>query len=150
VQRREVAAAVVVLNRQRKRRVNVARLRGVIGRAAAVLNARAGDVVVLLGRDLALRRLNRSYRGKDAATDVLAFEGGRGSGVLGDIVISIDAAERNAAGEGHSLVEELEVLVLHGWLHLLGYDHESDQGAMMRLERRLRRKVLTARSGAHA
>lgn len=140
----------MVLNRQRKRRVSVARLRGVIERAAVVLNARAGDVVVLLGRDPALRRLNRSYRGKDAATDVLAFEGGRGSGVLGDIVISINAAERNAAGEGHSLAEELEVLVLHGWLHLLGYDHENDQGAMMRIERRLRRKVLTARSGARA
>ena len=140
----EAATAVVVLDRQRKRRVSATRLRGVIERASAALHARGGDVVVLLGRDPLLRRLNRSYRGKDAATDVLAFEGGKNSGVLGDIVISIDAAERNAGNEGHSLADELEVLVLHGWLHLIGYDHESDRGAMTRIERRLRRKVLAA------
>lgn len=138
------ASDVTVLDRQRKRRVSTARLRRVIEAAAAALNGAGGDVVIVLGRDPLLRRLNCAYRGKDVATDVLAFEGDGAADALGDIVISVDAAERNAAGEGHSLAEELDILVLHGWLHLLGYDHERDRGAMTRIERRLRRQVLLA------
>lgn len=138
------ASDVTVLDRQRKRRVNGARLQRVIEGAATALKASGGEVVIVLARDALLRQLNRAYRGKDAATDVLAFEGGEGADALGDIVISIDAAERNANGAGHSLADELDILVLHGWLHLLGYDHESDQGAMTRIERRLRRQVLQA------
>jgi probable rRNA maturation factor len=138
--------AVVVLDRQRKRRVSAARLQGVVARAAGALGRGTGEVAIVLGRDALLRRLNRSYRGKDAPTDVLSFSGTRGSGTLGDIVISVDAAERNAAGEGHSLSEELDILVLHGWLHLLGYDHERDRG-VARLERRLRLRVLSPGGG---
>jgi probable rRNA maturation factor len=139
---RTLNGEVLVLNRQRRRRVSEERLRGVVERAAAALSAGKGDVAIVISRDALLRRLNRSYRKKDAATDVLSFGSARAAGSLGDIVISVDAAERNAASEGHSLTEELEILVLHGWLHLLGYDHERDRGTMKRLEQRLRRRVL--------
>ncbi len=61
---------------------------------------------------------------------------------LGDIVISVKTAERNARGEGRRLAQELDILALHGFLHLLGYDHETDDGAMDRLEGRLRRRLL--------
>jgi len=137
-----------VLDRQRKRRVSTVRLRRVIEAAAAALNGAGGEVAIVLGRDPLLRRLNRAYSGKDVATDVLAFEGDGAADALGDIIISVDAAERNAAGEGHSLAEELDILVLHGWLHLLGYDHERDRGTMKRIERRLRRQVLPVGRGA--
>jgi len=132
-----------VLNRQRSRRVNGARLAGVIDGLAAGLGRRAlsGEVVVLLGGDRIVRRLNRTYRHKDAATDVLAFPRAGGPGSLGDIVISVETAARNALRGGRPLQRELEILTLHGALHLLGYDHERDDGKMQRLERRLRRRL---------
>ena len=141
---------MAVIGRQRKRRVSADRLRAVVERATAALGKGAGEVAIVLGRDALLHRLNSAFRGKDAPTDVLSFEGARGTGVLGDVVISIDAAERNARAQGHGLAQELDLLVLHGWLHLLGYDHERDQGTMKRIERRLRRDVLRADRGAQA
>jgi probable rRNA maturation factor len=102
-----------------------------------------GDVVVALVSDGRMRALNRTYRGVDHATDVLSFPtaptpGHDGS--LGDIVIATGVAARQAAEAGHGLQTELRVLALHGLLHLLGYDHERDQGQMARFESRLRRK----------
>ncbi|MGE3276153.1 MAG: rRNA maturation RNase YbeY [Vicinamibacterales bacterium] len=106
--------------------------------------AARGEVSVAVVSDTRVRTLNRSYRGKDAATDVLSFPGeGRGPGgrrFLGDIVIAGGVATRQAREAGHSLSTELRVLALHGLLHLLGYDHESDDGRMARAEARLRRK----------
>lgn len=136
--------AVTVLDRQRARKVAPRRLSGVVSRAAAALGvgAEAGEVVVVLGRDALLRELNRSYRHKDAPTDVLSFPQAGGAGSLGDIVISVETAGRNARAGRRTFARELEVLTLHGFLHLLGYDHEVDDGAMMRLERDLRRRVL--------
>jgi probable rRNA maturation factor len=135
---------VTVLNRQRARAVDARRLAGVVARAAGILGvgAEAGEVVVLIGRDALLRQLNRSYRQKDRPTDVLSFPHAGGAGSLGDIAISVDTAGRNARAGGRSLALELETLTLHGFLHLLGYDHEVDDGTMARLERRLRRSVL--------
>ena len=94
--------------------------------------------------DRAMRRLNRDFRGKDKTTDVLSFPGeatpeGRH---LGDIVISVPTAGRQAGERGHALDREVRTLLLHGVLHCLGYDHESDRGEMEKLERRLRRKWL--------
>ncbi len=131
---------VVLLNRQR-RPVSAPRLRRVLGGAAATLGVR-GELSLVLAGDGLLHRLNRTYRGKDRATDVLSFPGDGTDGCLGDIVISVATAERNARGLGRTLPQELDVLALHGFLHVLGHDHETDGGAMERLERRLRRRLL--------
>lgn len=119
-----------------------------------------GEVTVALVSDGRMRALNRSFRGKDYATDVLSFpvaasdraaitplprtKGGP-TGYLGDIVIATGVAQRQADESGHSVGTELRILALHGLLHLLGYDHETDDGRMARVERKLRRKAgLTA------
>ncbi|MCC7153780.1 MAG: rRNA maturation RNase YbeY [Bryobacterales bacterium] len=91
----------------------------------------------LLTSDAHLRRLNRQFRGKDVSTDVLSFPLSGGS--LGDVAVSIQTAARQAAEFGHDLETEIEILMLHGVLHLLGHDHESDRGAMRRTETRWRR-----------
>lgn len=101
-------------------------------------------------RDDAMRPLNRDWRGKDRTTDVLSFPqperpGGR---ALGDVVVSVDAAERQARERGHRLEAELLRLLVHGYLHLLGYDHErgaEDARLMRREERRLLAAVAKAR-----
>lgn len=112
--------------------------------AAVAPRAARGVVTVALVSDARMRVLNRAYRGADYATDVLSFAGapaaGREPALLGDIVIAVGVARRQAAQAGHALNTELRLLALHGLLHLLGYDHESDQGEMARVERRLRRK----------
>ncbi|WP_396625318.1 rRNA maturation RNase YbeY [Luteitalea sp.] len=115
---------------------------------AATAPARArGSVTVVLVGDTAMRRLNREWRDKDYATDVLSFpaddDGPRVRGQqrhLGDIVIATGVATRQAREAGHAYGTELKVLALHGLLHLLGYDHETDEGQMRRVEARLRRK----------
>ena len=132
---------VTLLNRQRRRRVSAARLRRVLAGAAASLGVK-GELALVLAGDRLLRRLNRQYRGKDRPTDVLSFPGDGGEAGLGDVVISVATAERNARGLGRTLPQELDVLALHGLLHVLGHDHETDDGTMDRLERRLRRRVL--------
>ncbi len=107
---------------------------------AGIAPARArGEVTVAIAPDTRVRALNRRFRRKDAATDVLSFPSGEPDN-LGDIVIAAGVAARQARAAGHSLQTELRVLALHGLLHLLGYDHEHDDGRMARLERRLRRQ----------
>ena len=106
-----------------------------------------GDVCLALISDRRMRALNRQFRGKDQVTDVLSFPAKGGSaasapsaaGFLGDIVIAEGMAKRQAKEHGHSLKIEVQTLALHGLLHLLGYDHETDDGRMSRVEARLRR-----------
>jgi probable rRNA maturation factor len=102
-----------------------------------------GQVTVLLTTDAAIRRLNRQFRGKNKPTDVLSFpaEGLAAEGIAGDLAISVTTALSQAAEQGHSLSTEIKVLVLHGLLHLAGYDHEADEGKMARRERLLRAKL---------
>jgi probable rRNA maturation factor len=135
---------VVLLNRQRRRAVRPARVRRVLRAAARDLGV-TGELAVVLAGDRTLRTLNARYRGKDKPTDVLSFPGPGGEEGLGDVVISLETAARNARALGRTLPQELDVLALHGFLHVLGYDHETDDGTMDRLERRLRRKLLAAR-----
>ena len=130
----------MVLDRQRRRRVDAARLRRVLTGAAAGLGVE-GEVALVLGGDRLLHRLNRQYRKKDKPTDVLSFPGDGAEGSLGDIVISLDTAAKNARSLGRTLPQELDVLALHGFLHVLGHDHETDDGTMDRIERRLRRRL---------
>jgi probable rRNA maturation factor len=102
-----------------------------------------GEFSVLLTGDDRLRALNFQFRGKDKATDVLSFpalpqaaNGAQG----GDLAISLDTASTQAAAYGHTLQMEVKILILHGLLHLAGYDHERDQGQMRRRESRLRKQ----------
>lgn len=99
-----------------------------------------GEVNVLVAGDVVLRRLNRDFRGKDTPTDVLSFPAQQ-RGLAGDIAISADTARASARRLGHSTADELKVLVLHGLLHLAGYDHETDAGEMRRREALLRRRL---------
>jgi probable rRNA maturation factor len=106
-----------------------------------VAPARArGDVAIALVSDARMRALNQRYRGAGYATDVLSFPAEAGDPPLGDLVIATGVAARQARAAGHSLATELKVLALHGLLHLLGHDHEVDDGAMARVEARLRRQ----------
>ena len=110
-----------------------------------------GEVAIALVTDRHIRTLNRQYRGKDAATDVLSFpaedvrlkpEARHDPRPLGDLAIATGVARRQARQHGHSYAAELRVLALHGFLHLLGYDHDDadDHGRMARAEARLRRR----------
>ena len=96
----------------------------------------------LITGDVELRRLNRQYRRKDYATDVLSFPAAKipsGEKTLGELAISADRALQQAGDCGHSLADELRILMLHGTLHLMGMDHESDAGEMARAESRWRK-----------
>ena len=109
-----------------------------------------GEITLAFASDARVRALNRTYRGVDTATDVLSFTPdlplGNAAGAratrpyLGDIVIARGVARRQARAQAHAESTEWRVLALHGLLHLLGYDHEADTGAMRRLEQRLRRR----------
>lgn len=99
-----------------------------------------GEVDILLTHDAEIHRLNREFRGKDAATDVLSFPAAAPQ-AGGDIAISVTTARRQAKSAGHELSTEIKVLILHGMLHLAGYDHESDHGQMRRREQLLRRQL---------
>lgn len=166
--RKGATLAVAVVSRQRRRRVDQGRLKRVLAAAAEILGV-TGEVALVLAGDRAVRTLNRDYRGKDRPTDVLSFPGPcgehalleaqrsvprcpecrGGEATLGDIVISLDTAARNAASLARTLPQELDVLALHGFLHVLGLDHESDDGTMGRVEAQLRERLLkTARRAA--
>jgi probable rRNA maturation factor len=146
VRRASTHLEVVLLNQQRRRRVPAARLRRVIQDAARALRV-SGEVALVLTNDAPVRRLNARYRHQNKPTDVLSFPGPGGDAGLGDIVISLDTAARNAPRFGRTLGEELQILTLHGFLHVLGYDHETDDGTMDRLEARLRRRLLGVSEG---
>ena len=99
-----------------------------------------GDLSIAIVSDRRMRALNRQFRGKDKVTDVLSFPADS-RGFMGDIVIAAGVSKRQAREAGHSAQTELRVLALHGLLHLLGYDHDGDDGRMARAEARLRKKA---------
>jgi len=161
----------LILNLQDKYIVNTPRLREYVRELRRALGLGTRNYNLCLVDDREIRRLNALHRGLDRDTDVLSFawdaawteprpqrsrdrgwgKQTRGSAkeratrefrnFMGDIVISVDTARRNARLEGHSTLNEIRWLVLHGLLHLLGYDHESDQGEMVRLELALRARL---------
>ena len=116
----------------------------------AELAPEAASFTVRLASDREMRRLNRTYRGRDYPTDVLSFPGeatpeGRH---LGDVVVAVPVARRQAAAAGHPPATELRVLLLHGALHCLGHDHETDEGEMERLEAALRERWIPVAAAA--
>ncbi len=161
----------LIVNQQDNYVVNIPRLREYLGKLKRALRLGKRDCNVCLVDDKEIRRLNAFYLGRDRATDVLSFpwigqqkhatprpRNGRAQArrkcqrsrefaapefrnFLGDIVISVGTARRNARRDGHSTLHEIRWLVLHGLLHLLGYDHERDRGEMARRELALRRRM---------
>jgi probable rRNA maturation factor len=115
-------------------------LAGFLAAAQAAVRVK-GQVTVLLTTDAAIKKLNRQFRGKNTATDVLSFPASGLGGIAGDLAISVTTALGQAAEQGHSLATEIKVLVLHGLLHLAGFDHEVDDGEMARRERVLRARL---------
>ena len=108
-------------------------------RVLRAVDAEPDELSIAFVDDHSMRELNRKFRRKNKTTDVLTF---RGDGpLLGEIVISIDQARRQAAGEKHSLPTEVRYLILHGILHAMGYDHETDKGEMNALDLKVRAKV---------
>ena len=164
----------MVLNRQRGVRVDIAGARTFVRRLRAALKLGRREFNVCLVDDGAIARLNSDFRGKAVATDVLSFPwvaaevgtarapkrsarrsesqdqnkaGREFDGFLGDVVISAETARRNARAEGHSTANEIRWLILHGLLHLLGYDHATDGGEMTALELSLRERLGIASGG---
>ena len=101
-----------------------------------------GEVEVLLTSDAEIKRLNKAFRGKNKATDVLSFPAPEeAEGVAGDLAVSLDTAAKQAAEHGHTLRDEVRILLLHGLLHLAGEDHETDAGEMRARESELRKRL---------
>jgi probable rRNA maturation factor len=144
----------MILNRQRAVRVSPVALGRFLSKVQQTLKLGPDSVAVCLVEDREIARLNKLYRGKRGPTDVLSFpttnqhlQLQRGSGkngqgqFLGDIAISPAAARRNARYIDRTIQQELRILILHGVLHLMGYDHEMDHGEMERKETKLRRQL---------
>jgi probable rRNA maturation factor len=100
-----------------------------------------GEANVLLTSDEGIRKLNHRFRKKNKPTDVLSFPAESVPWLIGDLAISVETARKQAEEQGHSLSAELKILMLHGLLHLAGYDHEQDNGTMARKEAKLRREL---------
>jgi len=130
--------------KRRKAALKMRELRGFLTRAKSAIGLR-GEVSVLLAGDATIRTLNRDYRKKDKATDVLSFPvdefHSEAAKQAGDLAISLDTAQRQADEHGHSLQIEVKILMLHGLLHLAGYNRETDKGQMARKESALRKEL---------
>lgn len=121
--------------------LNKSALTRFLNRARALVGV-TGMVEVLLTSDPELKRLNKTFRGRNKATDVLSFPApAEAQGIAGDLAISLDTATRQAATYGHSLRDEVRILLLHGLLHLAGEDHETDSGQMAAREANLRQTL---------
>jgi probable rRNA maturation factor len=138
---------VEVVNRQRRRKIVAKQWREFTEKALRAIGGDNGSATVVFVSDEAIKKLNRRFRGKSFATDVLsfpteaeAFESENGSH-LGEVVISVERAAAQAKANRLSFSSEIAQLILHGLLHLCGYDHETDNGKMNRLELKLRRKL---------
>ena len=150
----------MILNRQRAVRVARRPLEKFLARVRKELGLGEADVTICLVSDAEIARMNEAYRKKKGATDVLSFpeverraavslrrarrssvSKPRSNQFLGDVAISPATARRNAKQLGRTLPGELQILILHGILHLLGYDHETDSGEMDRVEHRLRQRL---------
>ena len=133
------ASDYVILNKQRKHAVDLSELRKFVSRLVLELDIGNRAFAVVFITDAAMRGYNRTYRGYDKPTDVLSFPGD--AGYLGDILISSETAY-NQARKSVTLRFQTNIhrLIVHGLLHLMGYDHETDNGEMRAIERRLRRR----------
>ena len=134
---------IEVVNRQRHFKVDTEAWTTFATKALTAIGKGESSATIAFVSDKRIRELNRQFRGIDKATDVLSFPaGGPNESNLGDIAISTETAAAQAKENGLSFDDEISQLILHGLLHLSGYDHETDNGEMNRLELQLRRKLL--------
>jgi probable rRNA maturation factor len=136
----------MIVNRQRRVLVALHPLQQFYERVRRELGFAPESVTIQLISDLTMARLNETYRKKRGPTDVLSFPANgarpaKGAEYIGDIAISPETARRNARRFSRSLPAEIRILILHGMIHLAGFDHETDHGEMDRLERRLRKRL---------
>jgi probable rRNA maturation factor len=140
----------VIVNRQRRYRIPVARMQRFANTLARRLRIEHLEFSLVLSNDRAIRRLNRNFRQKDRSTDILSFPAqdpvpagaDLDNPYLGDMILSVETARRQAFDRNHTLERELCLLMIHGLLHLLGYNHEVDRGEMRRMELRLQKELL--------
>ena len=130
--------------------VDPSAFRSFLRRLSTFLDPPPGDLAVLLCDDEEISDLNRQWRGKARPTDVLSFPGGgataRGRTHLGDLAISVETLARAARRKRGPIEREIEMVLAHGLLHLLGFDHETDDGTMMRLQARALRFARSKKS----
>ena len=132
---------IEVVTRQRKTKIDIKAWETFAARAAQAIDKGDSSATIAFVSDKTIRQLNRQFRGVDKATDVLSFPVDDDESNLGDIAISVDTAAKQAKENGLTFDEEVAQLILHGLLHLCGYDHETDDGEMTRIELRMRRKL---------
>lgn len=160
----QAVTPIEVTNRQRTHPIDRAAVTSLSRAVLDAIGEESATLNIIFLRDRRMRELNRNWRGIDRPTDVLSFayhemvDGDDGPAMmaddgernLGDLVISVETAARYAAEFGISFEREIEHLVIHGTLHLAGYDHETDQGQMKRLENRLRKRLLSTDTGPNS
>ena len=135
-------AIIEAVNRQRRMKIDTKAWESFAEKAAAAIGNNGSTATIAFVSDKAIRQLNHQFRNVDKATDVLSFPADEPDKFnLGDIAISVETAARQAKENGLTFDEEVAQLILHGLLHLSGYDHETDNGQMNRLEVRLRKKL---------
>ena len=132
---------IEVVNRQRRLQIDTRKWSNFATKAIAAIGRSESSATIAFVSDRKIRELNRQFRGVDKATDVLSFPADGPDSDLGDIAVSVDTAATQANENGLQLDDEIAQLILHGLLHLSGYDHETDNGEMNRLELRLRKKL---------
>jgi len=138
---------IEIINRQRKRKINAKEWREFADRALHAIGTDDHGATIVFVSDAAIKKLNCRFRAKNYATDVLSFPSRRerfeaeASANLGEVVISWDRAAAQAKESKLTITNEVRQLILHGLLHLCGYDHETDTGEMNRFELRLRKKL---------
>ena len=131
---------IEVVNRQRRLKIDTATWTTFATKTFSAIGKHESSATIAFVSDKRIRELNRQFRGVDKATDVLSFPEDDPDS-LGDVAISLETAARQAKDNSLSLDNEIAQLILHGLLHLSGYDHETDNGEMNRLELKLRRKL---------
>ncbi len=131
---------IEVVNRQRSKKVDTERWSRFAGEALNAIGNHRSSATIAFVSDKNIHKLNKQFRNVDKPTDVLSFPAGEETN-LGDIAISVETAAAQAKENGLSFETEIAQLILHGLLHLCGYDHETDKGEMNRLELRLRKKL---------
>jgi probable rRNA maturation factor len=131
---------IEVVNRQRARKIDTETWAAFATKALNAIGNHGSSATIAFVSDKSIRKLNQQFRNIDKATDVLSFPADEDAN-LGDIAVSVDTAAAQAKENGLTFEDEIAQLILHGLLHLSGYDHETDNGEMNRLELRLRRKL---------